>query len=51
MKLVSQGVVTVIRPVEPFAAAIKITSRDQDVKSSDQGTLQRGNQAAQKSYF
>ena len=26
-----QGLVTVIRPVEPFATAIKITSRDQDV--------------------
>ena len=29
--VISQGVVTVIRPVEPFATVIKITSRDQDI--------------------
>ena len=51
-----QGVVTVIELVEPFATAIKITSRA-GIKtlicseSSDQETLQRGDQAAQKSYF
>ena len=31
LAIIYQGVVTVIRPVEPFATAIKITSRDQDV--------------------
>ena len=49
-----QGIVTVIRPVEPFATMIKIKSRDQDVicsESSNQGTLQRGDQAAQKLFL
>lgn len=43
----AQGVVTVIRPVEPFATTIKIKSRLLICsESSNQGTLERGDQAA-----
>ena len=49
-----QGVVTLIGPVESFVTGIKMKSRDQQcntsicTKSSNQGTFQRGNQAAHR---